>query len=91
MTIDELIRGVVDVKTAVFSKNKPMHIRHSLYHSYLSAKGKRKEMKDAFCPHCNIQMKEHNDNVLGVNFDGSYYIKRAITTHLCNQCNYLQR
>ncbi|MBI2103265.1 hypothetical protein HYT55_05465 [Candidatus Woesearchaeota archaeon] len=79
--------------TVLFSESKQIHsIGHSLYHAYASSvKTKRKELRHKLCPQCNHQMNKRSDNILGINFDGSYYIKRAITIHLCNQCNYLQR
>lgn len=73
-------------------QSRPFFGNNSLFHAYVSVlKPRKKETRDVLCPQCNLQMKEKNDNVLGVNFDGSYYIKKAITTHLCHQCNYLLR
>ncbi len=57
----------------------------------LDRKIKRARVDMMTCPHCYNILEEKNDNVLGVNFDGSYYIKRAITIRSCHQCNYLQR
>ncbi len=60
-------------------------------HLVLDRKVKRARVEMMTCPHCYNILEEKNDNVLGVNFDGSYYIKRAITIRSCQQCNYLQR
>jgi len=43
------------------------------------------------CPLCESEMFQKTDNVIGVNFDGSFYVKKPITIHHCQPCNFLQK
>jgi len=79
--------------TTVLQKEQPSSFLTTFpQHNFvLDRKVKRLRIDALTCPHCSNDLEEKSDNVLGVNFDGSYYIKRAITIRSCHQCNYLQR
>ncbi len=79
--------------TTILEKEQPSSFLSAFpqTHFFLDRKVKRSRTETMTCPHCDNNLEEKNDNVLGVNFDGSYYIKRAIMIRSCHQCNYLQR